>query len=412
MPNKPTTTIRIDLEDKDKANKIFKEIGINLSSAVNAFLKVVIREGSIPFPLEASSKPKEHESRNTALNRAFMNRKDEFYTMYEDVEKEMLLHADQFVGRTVLCNCDDPFEYAFFRFFVINFNKLGLSKLISTCYSPSSLSKTINTCQNAYMAVITKVPNVFVAEDDGSLDLNILFNVEGNRLSFLAGDGDFRSSECINILKNADIVCTNPPFSLFREYISLLIEHGKHFIILGNMNAVTCKEIFPLFRDNKVWYGDSISSGDRKFFVPDDYPLEASGCGIDAEGRRYIRVKGVRWFTNLETPRRRIPLNLTNEYSPTQYPKYDNYDAIEVSKTMLIPTNYSGIMGVPITFLDKYCPEQFKILMLANGNARTNNPKDTLDFVGYEQAENDRGGVCMIDGKMTYARILIQRIDR
>ncbi len=412
MPNKPTTTIRIDLEDKDKANKVFKEIGINLSSAINAFLKVVIREGSIPFPLEAASKIKSYESKNTALNRAFMNRKDEFYTMYDDVEKEMILHKDQFFGKTVLCNCDDPFESAFFRFFVINFNKLGLCRLISTCYRPSSFSKTINTNCNAYKAEINKVPKEFAAEHDGPLDLNILFNIEGNKLNFLAGDGDFRSSECINILKKADIVCTNPPFSLFREYISLLIEYRKSFIILGNMNAVTCKEIFPLFRDNKVWYGDSITSGDRKFFVPDEYPLKASGCGIDDVGRRYIRVKGVRWFTNLETPKRRIPLNLGNEYSRARYPQYDNYDAIEVCKTMMIPHNYTGIMGVPITFLDKYCPEQFKILMLANGNARTNNAKDILNSVGYIQTENDRGGVCMIDGKMTYARILIQRIDR
>lgn len=412
MPNKPTTTIRIDLDDKDKANKVFKEIGVNLSSAVNAFLKVVIREGGIPFPLEVSREGKEHVSKNRSLNRAFINRKDEFYTMYEDVEKEMVLHADQFVGKTVLCNCDDPFESAFFRFFVINFNKLGLGRLISTCYSHSSFSKSIGTYRNAYIAEITRVPKEFDASCNGALDLNVLFNVEGNNLRFLAGDGDFRSSECLEILKRADIVCTNPPFSLFREYISLLIEYGKSFIILGNMNAVTCKEVFPLFRDNKVWYGDSISSGDRKFFVPDDYPLEASGCGIDAVGRRYIRVKGVRWFTNLETPGRRVPLNLTNTYNPEGYPSYSNYNAIEVRKTMMIPKDYAGIMGVPITFLDKYCPSQFRILMLANGNARTNNSRDILDSVGYVQDKSDSGGVCMLNGKMTYARILIQRIDK
>ena len=411
MPNKPTTTIRIDSEDKDKANQIFKEMGINLSTAVNAFLKAVIREGSIPFSLSTTNKPQNHEFKNTSLNRAFLNRKDEFYTMYEDVEKEMALHSDQFTGKIVLCNCDDPFESAFFRFFVINFNKLKLKKLISTCYSPSSFSKTIETHQNAYMAEITSVPDKFSPNKDGSVDLNILFNLDGNKLSFLSGDGDFRSPECIAILKQADIVITNPPFSLFRDYISLLIENGKSFIILGNMNAVTCKEIFPLFRDNKVWYGESISSGDRKFLVPDDYPLEASGCGIDENGRKYIRVKGVRWFTNMETPGRRVPLELTRTYKSDDYPKYDNYNAIEVNKTLLIPNDYTGVMGVPITFLDKYCPDQFRILMLANGNSRTNNSQEILDYVGYMLDEHDKGGVCMLNGSRTYARILIQRVN-
>ena len=409
MTRKPTTTIRIDIDVKDKANQVFNEIGISLSAAINAFLKVVIREGSIPFRLETTSNAKPNDAKNSTLNRAFLNRKDEFYTLYEDVEKEMDLHANQFEGKTVLCNCDDPFESAFFRFFVVNFNRLKLSRLISTCYSPSSFAKSLNTHQNAYIADITSVPKDFTLGSTGAVDLNVLFNVKGNKLGFLSGNGDFRSSECIEILNSADIVCTNPPFSLFREYISLLVHANKSFIILGNMNAVTCKEIFPLFRDNKVWYGDSISSGDRKFFVPDDYPLEASGCGIDEDGRRYIRVKGVRWFTNMETPSRRVPLNLVKTYDPVEYPMYDNYNAIEVKKTMLIPKDYTGIMGVPITFLDKYCPLQFKILMLANGNARANNSRETLSAVGYIQKENDRGGVCLIDGQMTYARILIKR---
>jgi hypothetical protein len=241
------------------------------------------------------------------------------------------------------------------------------------------------------------------------LDLESLFALPGNSLSHLLGDGDFRSEECESLLKEADIVATNPPFSLFREYITLLERHDKKFIILGNMNAVTCKEVFPLFRDNKSWYGESIRSGDRKFHVPDNYPLNASGCGVDERGRRFIRVKGVRWFTNLDTLTRHEPIALTRRYTPGEYPRYENYDAIDVGRTQNIPSNYKGIMGVPITFLDKYSPDQFEILMLANGNARTNVSPKTLAEVGYRPHAEDRGGVGIINGRRVYARILIRR---
>jgi hypothetical protein len=233
--------------------------------------------------------------------------------------------------------------------------------------------------------------------------------MEGNSLVHLAGDGDFRSDECEALLKEADIVATNPPFSLFREYISLLEHHKKDFIILGNMNAATCKEVFPLFRDNKVWYGESIRSGDRKFYVPDGYPLNAAGCGIDERGRRFIRVKGVRWFTNLDTSRRHEPITLTKHYTPDEYPRYENYGAINVGRTQDIPVDYDGVMGVPITFLDKYSPDQFEIVMLANGNARTNVSSKTLAEVGYRPHSEDRGGVGIINGRRVYARILIRR---
>lgn len=411
MSHKPTTTIRIDSDVKDKANAIFNEIGITMSAAINTFLKAVVREGDMPFDITTKNAPKK-AFKNATLNHAFIVKKDEFYTLYEDIAEEMVLHKKSFKGKSVLCNCDDPFESSFFRYFVLNFENLGLTKLICTCYAESSLSGIEYPLENhigAYKAIITEVPHEFIIRPDNSLDLEYLFALDGNSLEYLEGNGDFRSEECVELLNYADIVVTNPPFSLFREYVSLLVAHKKHFIILGNMNAVTYKEIFPLFRDNKIWYGDSIRSGDRKFYVPDNYPLNASGCGIDENGRRFIRVKGVRWLTNLHRDNKQEFIELHNYYTPTQYPNYENYNAIEVGKTKDIPVDYYGLMGVPITFLDKYNPEQFEIIMLANGNARTNVSADTLKEVGYRQHPEDRGGVGILNGKRTYARVIIRR---
>lgn len=412
MTNTPTTTIRIDSDIKKQANAVFDEIGISMSTAINTFLKAVIREGCMPFDMTLKTIKKRSNPKNTTLNRAFIVKKDEFYTQYEDVANEMMHHKDSFKGKTILCNCDDPFESAFFRYFLLNFEQLEISKLICTCYSDSSLAGQEYPLENftgAYKAIVTEVPNECLIRPDDSLDLEILFAMNGNSLVALEGDGDFRSQECINLLNDADIVASNPPFSLFREYINLLVSHKKQFVILGNMNAATCKEIFPLFRDNKVWYGNSIHSGDRKFYVPNDYPLNASGCGIDENGRRFIRVKGVRWLTNMNSNTHKEFLNLTSRYSPEEYPKYENYDAIEVGQTKNIPMDYKGLMGVPITFLDKYNPAQFEILMLANGNTRTNVSADTLKEVGYRKHPEDRGGVGIIDGKRAYARIIIRR---
>lgn len=412
MPVKPTTTIRIDLDVKRRASQVFDEIGIGMSAAINTFLKAVVREGAMPFDINID-RPKLHsKSGNATLNRAFIVKKDEFYTQYEDVAREMVKHRGQLKGKVVLCNCDDPFESAFFRFFTLHFNKLGIAGLMATCYAGSPMAGReypLKGGTDAYQAIVTEVPDETLLRPDGSLDLESLFAMQGNSLSRLSGDGDFRSDECKALLKKADIVATNPPFSLFREYINLLERHEKKFIILGNMNAATCKEVFPLFRDNKVWYGESIRSGDRKFYVPDDYPLNAAGCGVDERGRRFIRVKGVRWFTNLDTSRRHEPIELANRYTPDQYPRYENYDAIDVGRTQSIPVDYDGLMGVPITFLDKYSPDQFKIVMLANGNARTNVSSETLAEVGYRPHPEDRGGVGIIDGRRVYARILIRR---
>ena len=412
MPTKPTTTIRIDPDVKKQAGEVFDDIGISMSAAINTFLKAVVREGTMPFDIKTDRPKPIPNSGNAKLNHAFIVKKDEFYTQYEDVEKEILNHRKLLKGKSILCNCDDPFESAFFHFFAVNFNDLELASLTSTCYAESSLAGKeypLEGGAGAYKAVMTEAPDEAIVRPDGSLDLESLFAMSGNYLEHLAGDGDFRTEECKALLREADIVATNPPFSLFREYINLLESYKKDFIILGNMNATTTKEIFPLFRDNKVWYGESIRSGDRKFFVPDSYPLNATGCGIDNNGRRFIRVKGVRWFTNLKASRSHAALELTSLYSKEEYPFYENYDAIEVARTKSIPIDYEGVMGVPITFLDKYSPDQFEIIMLANGNARTNVPSKTLSEVNYRIHPEDRGGVGMINGRRAYARILIRR---
>ncbi len=311
---------------------------------------------------------------NKDLNAAAQAKKDEFYTQLTDIEKEMRYYRKHFAGKTVLCNCDDPFESNFFKYFVLNFNRLGLKKLIATCYTGSPIAnRQLNffdilgeteTAENKpYKAVVT---TVYDTTGDGAVDMidvAELFKSGENELTELEGNGDFRSPECLALLNEADIVVTNPPFSLFREYVAVLVAHEKKFIIIGNVNAVKYKEIFPLFMSNKVWLGASIHSGDRAFFVPDDYPLDAASCGVDSQtGRKYIRVKGVRWFTNLDLKQRHEEMILVKRYNPSEYPKYVNYDAIEISKTADIPCDYAGKMGVPITFMDKYCPDQFEIL--------------------------------------------------
>ncbi len=412
MSTKPTTTIRIDPEVKRLAGKVFDDIGLSMSAAINTFLKAVAREGTMPFEIKTAA-PRAHVTRgNATLNRAFLVKKDEFYTQYEDVAREMVKHRESLKGKAVFCNCDDPFESAFFRFFVLHFEKLGLRSLVTTCFDESSFAGReypLESMAGAYKSVVTEVPETPMIRPDGSLDLEPLFAMPGNSLEHLQGNGDFRSTECSKLLEDADVVATNPPFSLFREFITQLVDHKKEFIILGNMNAVTTKEIFPLFRDNRVWYGETIRSGDRKFHVPDDYPLNAASCGIDESGRRFIRVKGVRWFTNLETNRRRQPIELTRVYSPDDFPVYENYDAINIGRTQDIPFDYDGVMGVPITFLDKYSPDQFEIIMLANGNARTNVAPEVLAQVNYRAHVEDRGGVGIINGKRVYARVLIRK---
>lgn len=280
---------------------------------------------------------------NANLHKAKDAKNDEFYTQLTDVAKELMHYKEHFKDKIVFCNCDDPTWSAFWKYFHLNFEELGLKKLISTHYDREETTYKME----------------YEGGDDNNIEAGVITPLEGN--------GDFRNQECIDLLDEADIVVTNPPFSLFREFVSILMEHNKNFIIIGNMNALTYKEIFPLFKNNQLWYGASIHSGDRKFGVPEWYPLNASGCGIDEDGQRYIKVKGVRWFTNLDYPARHEKLTLWKKYTSEEYPTYDNYDAINVNKYRDIPIDYNGVMGVPITFMDFYCPEQFEIVAFRKG---------------------------------------------
>ena len=287
---------------------------------------------------------------NRALHKAMKAKQDEFYTDLNDISNELFHYRDYFRGKTILCNCDDPFESNFFQYFALWFNVFGLKKLIATSYVQSPVAQLeLPLFEEAkpekertpYCAIMTEFKDF---NGDGAEDLaDVEWALKNNGIVHkLKGDGDFRSPECIEFLKEADVVVTNPPHSLLREYIAQLIEYDKKFVVLGNINAVTYKEIFPLIMQNKMWLGVSIHSGDRKFYVPENYPLEAAGCGIDEDGKRFIRVKGVRWFTNLEHHRRNEKMTLWRRYydDPSMYPKYDNYDAIEVSKTSDIPCDY------------------------------------------------------------------------
>lgn len=324
------------------------------------------------------------------LTAAKAAKKDEFYTQYVDIQKEaeayLEFDPDTFRGKTVYCNCDDPFESNFFKYFAANFNKLGLKKLVSTSYDGSPIAGAQltfleyddgNGKRQKPKAISVEIEEVKDVNGDGATgieDVELFLKQNPHTHTRLEGGGDFRSPECIALLKEADIVVTNPPFSLFREYLAQLVEHNKKFLIIGNMQALTYKEVFPLIKADKLWMGVTIHSGDREFRVPDHYPLNAAGSRIDENGVKYIRVKGVRWFTNLDHGRRHqsLPLMTMEDNlrfsrhkeikGKTAYDGYDNYDAIEVPFTDAIPSDYNGVMGVPITFLDKYNPDQFEIV--------------------------------------------------
>ncbi|MBR1492677.1 MAG: adenine-specific methyltransferase EcoRI family protein [Bacteroidaceae bacterium] len=337
---------------------------------------------------------------NKNLNAAKTAKKDEFYTQLTDIERELQHYWPHFRDKVVLCNCDDPYESNFFKYFALRFNQLGLKKLICTCYDGSpvagtqlslfSLDKEGNEKKTAYKVEITEVPDV---NGDGAIDLTdveLLIKDDKNVLSSLHGNGDFRSQECIELLKEADIVVTNPPFSLFREYIGQLMEYGKKFLIIGNQNNVTYKEIFPLLMENKVWLG--YKTGDMAFKVPDDYEARETRYWQDETGQKWRSLGNICWFTNLDHNKRHEMLDLVCRYSSEEYPAYDNYNAINVNKVDNIPCNYDGIMGVPITFLDKYNPEQSEI----KGIDR------------YVQDNPNYGHRFILKGKEVYARILIR----
>ena len=338
------------------------------------------------------------------LHQAKKNRQDDFYTGLAEIEQEMGHYFPEFEGKTIYCNCDDPRVSNFFYYFSHQFETLKLKRLITTCYrndDPDLFSKD------------DKDKAVYL-EYEGDKNNNKVPDPEEIDVKPLKGNGDFRSDECIAMLKKADIVVTNPPFSLFREYVAQLIKYEKKFIIIGNMNAITYKEIFPLIMQNKIWLGPSISSGDREFGVPDSYPLKAAGCRQDETGKKFIRVKGVRWWTNIDHKRRHDDLPLGKTYNENDYPKYDNYDAIEVSKTKDIPMDYDGVMGVPITFLDRYNPEQFEILGCTQRGCHDSVP-DTKKYDSYKEMRpdgtptgssggktNENANVAGNDGKKNY----------
>jgi hypothetical protein len=325
---------------------------------------------------------------NSNLRKASAAKKDEFYTQLTDIERELKHYKRHFKGKVVYCNCDDPGVSNFFRFFSYNFEKLGLKKLIATCYKNQDVDLfSRNDSEHA----------VYL-EYCGDKNRNNLPDREEIGVKHLTGDGDFRSEECIALLRQADIVVTNPPFSLFREYVAQLIKYEKKFLIIGNVNAITYKEIFKLIKDGKLWLGASIHSGDREFGVPDDYPLTAAGSRVDENGKKFIRVKGVRWFTNMDYAERHEDLILYKTYTPEEYPIYDNYDAINVDKTKDIPMGYDGRIGVPITFLDKYNPDQFDIIDGLNRYSILEGP--TVATQGKYLSQ--------VKGKPIYVRIVIK----
>jgi len=334
--------------------------------------------------------------KNDNLHKAKDAKKDEFYTQLSDIERELKHYKDHFKDKVVYCNCDDPRVSNFFHYFSYNFEKLGLKKLIATCYKNQDMDLF---SQNESERAI-------YLEYDGDKNGNNVPDPNEIGIKHLAGDGDFRSKETIELLRQADIVVTNPPFSLFREYVAQLIEYDKKFLIIGNVNAITYKEIFKLMKENKLWIGISIRSGDREFGVPDNYPLTAAGYRVDENGKKFIRVKGVRWFTNMDYEERHEDLILYKQYIPEEYPKYDNYDAINVNVTKEIPMDYKGAIGVPITFMDKYNPEQFEIL-----NALNRYQLFDDDIFIINRNENRIGNhMCSIKNgsEYTYFRIIIK----
>ncbi len=314
---------------------------------------------------------------NKLLQKAKKSKSDEFYTQLSDIESELQYYKCHFEGKVVFCNCDDPRISNFFNYFVSNFKALGLKRLISACYK-EQVRDLFNTAEDK---------NGFFFEYTGTE--NEKKKPSSDDIVYFKGDGDFRSAESIELLKQSDIVVTNPPFSLFREYVSQLVKFDKKFLIIGNINAITYKEIFKLIKENKAWLGINLGRGISGFIVPEHYELYGTEARIDNLGNRIVSPNNCLWLTNLDTSKRHEDIELTKRYfgSETEYPKYDNYDGINVNKTQDIPLDYKGFMGVPITFLHKFNPDQFEIIKFRKGN-------DEKDL--------------SINGKCPYFRILIR----
>ena len=320
------------------------------------------------------------KSLNSNLHRANKAKKDEFYTQLIDIEKELKHYKDQFRGKVVYCNCDDPFESNFFKYFAANFNALGLKKLITTSFTKSPIAggqlplfEVKGLRPKGKEPFKIELNEVTDSDADGAVgltDVKRLLKNNANIATSLKGNGDFRSEECVELLKEADIVVTNPPFSLFREYVAQIIEHNKRFLIIGSLNAITYKECFRFIKDNKMWLGITMDGRNKWFRVPNNYPINENVANSKIEnGEKYLFVKGCVWFTNLDTEKRHEKLILYKKFTPDEYPKYDNYGAINVDKVSEIPVDYNGAMGVPITFLNKYSPDQFEIIGLGISNS-------------------------------------------
>ena len=317
---------------------------------------------------------------NSQLTKARRAKNDEFYTQLTDIEKELRHYRRHFEGKVVLCNCDDPFESNFFKYFVLNFNRLGLKKLIATCYTGSPIAnqqlsifgvigKEDDNSNKPYKAIVTKV---YDKTGDGGVDMfdvAELFKSGENQLTELQGNGDFRSAECLSLLAEADIVVTNPPFSLFREYVATLIEYGKEFVIMGNKNAITYKEFFPYLMNNKIWAGATSLNGGRWMIMPRAVEVESKKAKTNEHGEIILNVAGVCWFTNLDIKKRHDSLIMIKRYSPDEYENFENMDgSINVDKVVDIPMDYPGVMGVPVTFFEKYNPDQFEIVGCADAD--------------------------------------------
>ena len=332
---------------------------------------------------------------NSIFTKSKKEKNDEFYTRLEDIEKELRYYENQFKDKVVLCNCDDPYKSNFFKYFLLNFKKLGLKKLISTCYNGCEdiplFDDDTKVVRKAYKAVISIDKLEDINEDD---ILSVLS--QDDVITELKGNGSFDSPECIKLLKECDIVCTNPPFSLFRKFIDTIMTYDKKFLVLGTISSITYKSVFPLIKNNKMWLGMTPANG-MYFYVPNEYKhVSTYNSETIKDGRKVIRVPAICWFTNLKTIKRNNPLNLTKIYKGNEsyYPKYDDYDAINVDKVDDIPEDYDGVIGVPVTFLDKYCPQQFKI----------------VGMVSPSKIDEYNLGYSMINGKYIYARLLIQKI--
>jgi hypothetical protein len=324
---------------------------------------------------------------HTQFSEARTNKKDEFYTQLSDIERELKHYKNHFKGKVVLCNCDDPRVSNFFHFFSYNFEKFGLKKLIATCYKNQEMD----------LFSENKSEQAIYLEYTGDKNGNNVPDVNEIGIKKLKGDGDFRSKECIALLKQADIVVTNPPFSLFREYVAQLIEYDKKFLIIGNINAISYKEIFKLIKENKAWLGMNMGRGISGFIVPKHYELYGSEARVDENGNRIVATNNCLWLTNLDNSKRHEDIILYKNYTPEEFPTYENYNAINVDKTKDIPMDYTGEMGVPITFLHYYNPEQFEIIDI--------NPHF---FTIVEQGLPKPSQLKITGQKDPYARILIK----